>query len=83
MMAVRPPLTCVGTCACACACSPCRDDGSEAPPNVHVAAKSSRDAHNRLPAQAMTKMAKGSCNPVWGQTLEVGEGGGGAQRSQG
>lgn len=50
-----------------------RDGGPPAAPSTFVAAKSSRDAAQRLPAQAVTSVALRSTAPVWNQLLSVGE----------
>ncbi len=51
-----------------------REDGSDVSPSTFVAAKALRDASNRLPAQAITRVVASSQNPVWGQVLQVGPG---------
>ncbi|MEW5309909.1 MAG: hypothetical protein WDW38_001752 [Sanguina aurantia] len=47
------------------------EEGLESAPNTFAAAKSVRDANNRLPAQALTQVAHKTCNPQWGQLLTL------------
>lgn len=49
----------------------CRDGDHPTPPSTFVAAKSSRDAAQRLPAQAVTSVALRTCAPIWNQMLSV------------
>ncbi len=50
---------------------PLNDHTKKELPSTYVAAKCLRDAMTWRPAQAATRTAKGTCNPMWSQLLQV------------